>query len=1080
MALSNRDRVAESLGRLADGLTSFVARQVPEPVSAQDPATLLQAITEHDEFRAALSGTEIGFAHELLDVATRLSDTSLAFSEPDTQRALDTTERLLRAAGAAPEAEAVQESLTEFLRLAADRRSRKVDRASVILPGMEGLGLKPWRQVIRPHKDIVDGNFNASQFAANLYNVVNGKATVEYRDAVEFFRRTYLTEGLRDLLTEAVRRVAGDMNASPVINLQTNFGGGKTHSMLALYHIFSATPATQYPQGVQDIANGTDLHELGARVHRVVISGQDLPPEEGKDHDGTHINTLWGEIAWQLGGRAAYERLARSDETGTSPGRDVLDDLLAEYSPCVILIDEWVAHARQLYGNSNLNAGTFDAQFTFAQVLMDAVSATPGAMLAVTIPSSDIEVGGSYGQEALKRLQNITRRVGKPWKAATARESFEIVRRRLFEEVDASGLADIDAVARRFSGLYRDQPGEFPADCASSDYADDIRAAYPIHPELFQRLYDDWSTLERFQRTRGVLALMSNVIQVLWDANDASPMIMPSTVPLGEYRVGNQLVQYLDDSWETIINRDVAGRDSTPAQVDRSRPLYGQRSVTERLARTIFIGSAATLKTPNKGIDKQRIWLGTAVPGDTTVHFESALHLLAERATYLYNEGARYWYDVAESVTKTMRDIADGLIGHPERVWQDICRRRSEATATNLGNFAARQSCPADSGRIPDEEEARLVLIHPERVHKRGDQDSAAMEFARDALRNCGNVARRHPNMLVFLAADADRLAELMDGTRDFLAWQEVEQKSDAMNLSKFEQRRVADRRKQAGTIVDQLIRETYVWTLNPGQPDPTRPPTVTAIRTDSSTAGLAERVSDRLSREGKLADRHAPANIRFVLREKLPGVWEPKGYIEVGELWDLYTKYTYMPRLRNRSVLVSGIREALGLSDWITNGFALADSIQDGKYEGLAIPGTGNWFGEVTDDTLLVVPERALEQQAAEENRRVPSSGGASAQPHPGRSTETGAGGSQPEPGPRDEPLAHFLGVMKISGDRYGKALKDLQLEILPHLDDSETELTVTVEIQATRLAGFTEEKRRIVSENARVLKIDPAVFEP
>jgi hypothetical protein len=501
--------------------------------------------------------------------------------------------------------------------------------------------------------------------------------------------------------------------------------------------------------------------------------------------------------------------------------------------------------------------------------------------------------------------------------------------------------------------------------------------------------------------------------------------------------------------------------------------------VTERLARTIFIGSAATLKTQNKGIDKQRIWLGTAVPGDTTVHFESALHLLAERATYLYSEGARYWYDVAESVTKTVRDIADGLIGHSERVWQEICQRLTAATATNLGTFAARQSCPADSGRIPDEEEARLVLLHPDRVHKRGDQDSAAMEFARDALRNYGNVARKRPNMLVFLAADADRLPELMDATRDFLAWQEVEQKSDAMNLSKFEQRRVVERRKQASMIVDQLIRETYVWTLNPGQPDPKRPPTVTAIRTDSSTAGLAERVSERLNRDGKLADRHAPANIRFVLREKLPGIWEANGHISVGELWELYTKYTYMPRLRDRSVLVNGILEVFALPGWITNGFALADSVQDGTYEGLTIPGTGNWFGEVTDNTLLVVPERALDQQTAEEDRREPS-GGAFTQPNPGRSAGTDAGDSQAEPGARDRPLTHFLGVMTISGNRYGKALKDLQLEILPHLDDPETELTVTVEIQATRPAGFTEEKRRIVSENARVLKIDPTVFEP
>jgi hypothetical protein len=123
---------------------------------------------------------------------------------------------------------------------------------------------------------------------------------------------------------------------------------------------------------------------------------------------------------------------------------------------------------------------------------------------------------------------------------------------------------------------------------------------------------------------------------------------------------------YLDDSWGPIIDRDVEGRDSTPAAVDRDRSLYGQRSVTQRLARTIFIGSAATLRTPNKGIDKQRIWLGSAVPGDTTGHFESALHLLAERATYLYAEGDRYWYDTSQSVTKTVRDIADGLIGQPD------------------------------------------------------------------------------------------------------------------------------------------------------------------------------------------------------------------------------------------------------------------------------------------------------------------------------------------------------------------------------------------------------------------------------
>ena len=254
------------------------------------------------------------------------------------------------------------------------------------------------------------------------------------------------------------------MNASPVINLQTNFGGGKTHSMLALYHIFSATPATQYPRSVQDIASGTDLQRLGSGSTGLVISGQDLPPEQGTDHDGTHVNTLWGEIAWQLGGRAAYDRLARSDETGTNPGREVLDGLIAEYSPCVILIDEWVAHARQLYGDVEPARRDIRRAVHLRQALHGC-----GERGTRRDARGDDPVVGHRGGRHLwaggaSRLQNITRRVGKPWKAATARESFEIVRRRLFEEVDAAGQADIEAVARRFSAFYREQPGEFPAE----------------------------------------------------------------------------------------------------------------------------------------------------------------------------------------------------------------------------------------------------------------------------------------------------------------------------------------------------------------------------------------------------------------------------------------------------------------------------------------------------------------------------------------------------------------------------------------------------------------------------------------
>lgn len=1079
MALSAGEWVGRALDLTAKGLVPFVASHLPDYHGELDVASLLGIVATQDAFRDSLSEIEAGYIRELLDASGRLADEGAAFSEPDARRLLDTTVRLLHAAGAAREAEDADDALAEFDDLAARARPRRVDRASVVLPGTEGLDIKPWWQVITPHQDIREGNFNASQFAANLYNVVHGKATPEYLRPREFFRRTYLTEGLKNLLERAVRRVSGDMNASPVINLQTNFGGGKTHSMLALYHIFSATPATDYPAEVRALAGDVDLEQLGGRVRRAVISGQDLAPQEGTDHDGTHVNTLWGEIAWQLGGRAAFERLAGADATGTNPGRELLEGIIRDHAPCLILIDEWVAYARQLYKPAvTLPAGTYDAHFSFAQALLDAVGAVPGAMLAVTIPASDNEAGGTNGQRALRRLQGLVRRVGDPWKAATAKESFEIVRRRLFEPVNAAGETEIRAVARRFAAFYGEHRGEFPSEAGLADYEDDIRAAYPIHPELFQRLYDDWSTLERFQRTRGVLTLLSTVIQVLWDAKDHSPMIMPATLPLGAHGVGSQLIQYLEGTWDGIIGKDVEGRDSTPARVDNDRPLYGQRSMTERLARTIFIGSAATVRTANKGIERKRIWLGTAVPGDMTGNFDSALHLLAERATYLYTEGDRYWYDTSQSVTKTVRDIADALIGEPEKVHREIADRLElQSSQGGRGSFTGVVCCPVETGKVADEDRVRLVILHPVHAHQRGDDGSPAMDFARDVIRNHGNVARKRPNMLVFLAADGEKTDDLMSAARDFCAWRHVHQHVGDMGLSGFEERLVGERYRRATTLFDQLLGEAYCWTLVPSQPDGNKPAVLTAIWTVSATLGLVERISERLVRDGMLAIQQAPANIRLVLGQKLSGVWEANGSISVGELWKLYTQYTFMPRLRDRSVLVNGIRAVLDLDSWELNGFALAVSAVGDRFEGVTIPGSGAGFGEITDATLLVVPERALAQHAPRSEAAGPG-GGASGGGPSGQESGTTRGGA-PDPFGRKGLSSHFSGLLRIGGERYGKAFKDLQLEILPHLDDPETELEITVQIRARRGRGFSEEKRRIVTENARVLKFEEAEFD-
>ena len=250
-----------------------------------------------------------------------------------------------------------------------DQTRKQVKRTQVSLD--PGSGLKPWREVIQPHDDVARGEFTASEFAADLTLVRTGEATSpEYGVPVEFFTRTYLTEGLHDLLFRALLRLSGDNNASPVVNLQTNFGGGKTHSMLALYHLFSGTPASELPQDVQDLvdtAGSPDLTALG--IKRVALVGTYLQAGSPliKD-DGTEVRTLWGELAWQLGGREAYDIIAQHDLAGTNPGES-LRTLLQQHTPALILIDEWVAYARQLVGDRDLPAGSFETQFTFAQSL---------------------------------------------------------------------------------------------------------------------------------------------------------------------------------------------------------------------------------------------------------------------------------------------------------------------------------------------------------------------------------------------------------------------------------------------------------------------------------------------------------------------------------------------------------------------------------------------------------------------------------------------------------------------------------------------------------------------------------------
>src|SRR5208337_2883233 len=342
--------------------------------------------TWNDVFGRTLGRADRSLVQELRDWRNKWAHQE-PFSSDDADRALDSMNRLLTSVSA-PQADEIVKMKMELRRLVFDEQVRGEKRkagGSLIEPAAAG-NLKPWREVVTPHADVASGRYQQAEFAADLWQVHLGEGSDEYRKPAEFFRRTFLTESLKRLLVGGVQRLSGK-GGDPVVQLQTNFGGGKTHSMLALYHLFGGAAPGDLA-GVDEVLAEAGVKSLPTTKRVVLVGNKISPGNPVTKRDGTVVRTLWGELAYQLGGPKAFARIAKDDEKATSPG-DVLRELFVEYGPCLILVDEWVAYARQLHDQSDLPAGGFETQFSFAQALTESAKLAKNCLLVVSLPASD-------------------------------------------------------------------------------------------------------------------------------------------------------------------------------------------------------------------------------------------------------------------------------------------------------------------------------------------------------------------------------------------------------------------------------------------------------------------------------------------------------------------------------------------------------------------------------------------------------------------------------------------------------------------------------------------------------------------
>ncbi len=1102
MAITNQERVGKAMELLRAGLVQFVEREFKslhqaqaaeaarryfgddrtvgkKPVSEWDVAALLKLMWEawNDVFGRTLGRAERSLVQELRDCRNKWAHQE-PFSSDDADRALDSMARLLTAVSAT-EADEVGKMKMELRRIIFDEQVRGEKRkagGSLIESAATG-ALKPWREVVTPHADVASGRYQQAEFAADLWQVHLGEGSDEYKKPQEFFRRTFLTESLKRLLVAGVQRISGK-GGDPVVQLQTNFGGGKTHSMLALYHVFSGATASELA-GVDAVLADAGVKSL-PKAKRVVLVGNKISPGNPVTKpDGTVVRTLWGELAYQLGGKKAFARVKADDEKATNPG-DVLRELFKEYGPCLILIDEWVAYARQLHDQSDLPAGGFETQFTFAQAVTESSKLAGNCMLVISLPASDtsgsphtqaddVEVGGIRGREALDRLRNVVGRVESSWRPATAEEGFEIVRRRLFEPLDGpDAFKQRDVTARAFADLYRSQAAEFPPECKGGDYEKRIQGGYPIHPEIFDRLYTDWSTLVKFQRTRGVLRLMAAVIHSLWEKGDKNPLILPSTIPIDDARVQSELTRYLSDNWAPIIEKDVDGPSSLPLKIDAEQPNLGKLHATRRVARTIYLGSAPTAAAAHRGLEDRRVKLGCVMPGESPAVFGDALRRLAAAATYLYQDGPRFWYATQPTVTKLAEDRAEQLKRDPDKAAQELDERlRSDLRKT--GDFSRIHPLPRSGADVPDDLDARLVVLPAEYSYSK-EPGSDAETAARTILESRGNTPRLYRNTLVFLAADKVRLQDLDEALRRFLAWESILAEKVALNLDPHQVRQAETQRTAADGAVTARLPETYQWLLVPEQAKPQSPIAWQAIRLSGGDA-LAVRASKKLRNDDLLVTTLGSTVLRKHLDE-VP-LW-PGDHVAIKPLIEHFARYHYLPRLAGPEVLVNAIRDGVALLTWRSDTFAYAESYDEAaaRYRGLR----GGQVVSLSAESaaLLVKPDLALRQMDAETPTPAP---GPSHSPDPG----SGSGrGPEPSPLPPEPKLRRFHGTVSLSPTRVGRDASRIADEVIAHLAGQVgAEVTVTLEIEASLPDGASDQTVRTVTENSRTLKFTSHGFE-
>jgi hypothetical protein len=465
------------------------------------------------------------------------------------------------------------------------------------------------------------------------------------------------------------------------------------------------------------------------------------------------------------------------------------------------------------------------------------------------------------------------------------------------------------------------------------------------------------------------------------------------------------------------------------------------------------------------------------MPGETPAVFGDALRRLTGAATYLYQDGPRYWYSTQPTVTKLADDRAEQLKRDSDKVAHEL-EQRLRRDLARMGDFHRIHPMPQGGQDVPDDLDARLVVLGIDFPYSK-EASSPAEVAAKAILESRGNTPRLYRNTLVFLAADRTRMQDLDEAARKFLAWESIVAEKEHLNLSPFQVKQAETQKSAADGAVTARLPETYQWLLVPVQTTPQSPLSWEVLRLTGVDA-LAVRASKKLKNDELLLTTFAPSRLRMEL-DRVP-LWRGD-HVPVRQLVEDFARYLYLPRLKDSVVLLDAIRDGINLLTWTQDGFGFADSYDEaaGRYKGVR-GGTMVSLGDANAPGLVVKAEVANRQLDAE-RAVIPPGNVPGTPPSGGRDVVvTPPGGITPgtvSPPASVQPK-RFHGTVVLDATRVGRDASRIAEEVIAHLAGLVgANVTVTLEIEAEIPNGTPDNVVRTVTENSRTLKFTSQGFE-